>query len=98
MDLAESHLLSLEKIDGFEKNLNIFNVGLGKGVSVLELISIFEKTNNIKIPYIIGERRQGDLPIVYCNVNKSTEVLGFTPKYSIEDMCKDSWNYKIKNV
>ena len=97
MDLAESHILSIEKINNMEKNLNIFNIGLGKGTSVIELINIFERVNNIKLPYKIAEKRDGDLPIVYCDSNKSKIILGFSPKFSVEDMCRDSWNYKIRN-
>lgn len=98
MDLAESHILSIEKINKMEKNLNIFNIGLGKGTSVIELIHIFERVNNVKIPYKIIEKREGDLPVVYCDSNKCKTILGFSSKYSVEDMCKNSWNFKLKQA
>ncbi len=97
LDLADSHLLSIEKIDIFKNNLNIFNIGMGNGTSVLEIINIFEKVNNIKVPYNIVERREGDVPISYCKNDKSIEFLDFKPKKTIEDMCKDAWNYCLIN-
>lgn len=89
MDLAKGHLLALQKISSL-KGFNAINLGTGKGTSVLELIKTFEYVNNIKVKYVIGDRRTGDLPIVYASVDKATEVLGFEPYYMIADMCRDS--------
>ena len=61
------------------------------------LLEIFEKVNDVKVPYKIVGRRQGDLPIVYCNIDKVQKYLNFEPKYNIEDMCKDGWNYINNN-
>ena len=93
MDLADSHLLAIEKSTKMKNNLNIFNIGLGIGTSVLELLTIFEKVNNVKVPYKIAPRRDGDLSTVYCNSDKSKKYLDFKPKRTIEEMCIDSWNY-----
>ena len=89
MDLANGHLLALQKIDSL-KGFNVFNLGTGKGTSVLELIKTFELNNDVKIKYVIGDRRPGDLPIVYANIDKAKEVLGFEPNLSLAHMCVDS--------
>jgi UDP-glucose 4-epimerase len=89
MDLAKGHLLALQRI-GSLKGFNPFNLGTGKGTSVLQLIKIFEYVNNIKVKYVIGDRRPGDLPVVYASIDKATEILGFKPCYTIDDMCRDS--------
>ena len=96
LDLADSHVLSLKKMKDFKKRYNIFNIGLGKGVSVLELVKIFEKVNNTKIPYVISSKREGDIPISYCTTDLSQKYLEFYPKKKIEDMCKDAWNFQLK--
>lgn len=90
-DLAEAHLLSLRKINlitGHEK----FNVGTGKGYSVLDLIKTFEKANHVKINYIFHKRRPGDADISYANINKIKKIIGWRPNFNLLDMCKDSFN------
>lgn len=91
VDLAESHLKSLQylkKLTGYE----IFNVGLGTGISVLELINLFEKTNKIKINYKFSNRRIGDASISFASNHKIKKILKWSPLYSYADMCRDSWN------
>jgi UDP-glucose 4-epimerase len=95
MDLARGHLLSLEKIEKINK-LEEINLGTGSGTSVKKVIDIFERVNNIKVPLIMGERRPGDLPTVYCNCDKARELLGWTSEKTIEDACLDSWNYALR--
>ena len=96
MELAESHILALET-----KNINtnnpVFNIGLGKGTSILELIRQFEEVNNVRVPYKYMMRRQGDISEVYCISTKAKNRLKFKPKYTIKDMCRDAWNYKLKS-
>ena len=70
------------------KGYNVFNVGTGSGVSVIQLIKAYEKANNTKINYIFGERRDGDLPISTANVDKIFNILGWKTKYTLEDMVK----------
>lgn len=89
-DLAIAHIKSINsfhKISGHEK----INIGTGKGYSVLDLINTFEKTNKIKIKYIFTKRRDGDAAISYSSINKAKKILEWTPKFSLEDMCRDSW-------
>ena len=75
----------------------IFNLGTGKGHSVLELVKTFEKVNNIHINYRFSDRRLGDKAIVYSNCDLAREVLKWEPKRTISDMCKDGWNWIIRN-
>lgn len=90
-DLVHAHCLSLSKLNNH--GLHIYNVGTGNPVSVLELLNIFMSTNNIKINYKFADHRLGDLPIIYADCDKIKNELGFIPKYTIEDMCRDGYNY-----
>lgn len=96
VDLAKAHLSAVEYVEK-HKGCEIFNIGTGRGTSVLELVKAFEKVNNVKVPYAIGKRRAGDLATVYADCSKAKKVLGFETEYNIEDMCRDSWNWQTKN-
>ena len=96
MDLAEGHLAALH----FAKDhagCEIFNLGTGKGVSVLEMVTTFSSVNGVDVPYIIGERRAGDLATVYADPTKAEQVLGWHAKRTVADMCRDSWNWQKNN-
>ena len=84
IDLAEAHISALLN---FKNGFNYVNVGTGKGTSVLELINIFEKVNNIKIPYIIQNKRDGDIDIVYCDNLKIKNELNWTTIHNLENAC-----------
>ena len=94
MDLAEGHILALKNK---KKGLKIYNLGTGKGTSVLELVNMFSKINNVKVNYKIVDRRPGDIASCYASSEKANKELGFTCKYTLEDMCKDSYNFVKKN-
>lgn len=97
VDLANAHLSAMNYISKKrETNYHYFNIGTGKGTSVMELVNTFSSVNNCKLPYIIGDRRPGDLPIVYCNNQKALEELGWKPTKNVDDMCKDAWNFQTK--
>ena len=98
VDLAQGHVKALEKLNKEHSGLFIYNLGTGKGVSVLDLVQTFEKVNNIKIPYKIAPRRQGDIATCYSNTTKAQKELGFIATKTIEDMVKDAWNYESKNI
>lgn len=91
VDLAKGHVKALENAP---KGLNTYNLGSGKGVSVLELVTTFEKVNNIKVNYKIVDRRPGDLPEYYADATKAFEELEWKTEKTIEDICRDSWNYE----
>lgn len=96
VDLANGHLKALEKLEE-NPGLLIYNLGTGKGTSVLEMVHAFEKANNIKINYKIMPRRSGDIDASYADCSKANKELNWIAKYSIEDACKDSWNWQSKN-
>ena len=89
-DLAEAHIKALRKINLIKSHVPV-NIGMGKGISVLNLIKIFEEVNNIKVPYKIGKRRKGDAPITFSSNLKAKETLDWSPRYKYEDMCRHSW-------
>ncbi len=95
MDLANGHILALKNP---KSGLKIYNLGTGKGTSVLELVTMFEKVNNLKVNYKIVARRPGDIDACYASNVKAKNELGFETKYSLEDMCKDSYNFVLKNT
>ena len=94
VDLACGHLKALEKIKNSSGGFNIYNLGTGKGYSVLELVHTFEKVSCQKIKFKFGQRRKGDLPIVYASIKKAKTELGFKPNFNLEKMCLDSWNWQ----
>ena len=75
----------------------MFNLGTGCGYSVLEMVENFEKANGVKVPYVIGPRRAGDLAECYANPSKSEKLLGWKAEKGIFDMCKDAWNWQKNN-
>lgn len=89
-DLANAHLASIKTLKNIIGHIKI-NIGLGKGISVLELIKIFEKSNNLKINYQFCPRRVGDVAISYSDNNLSKEILNWQPILNYEEMCRDSW-------
>ena len=94
VDLAKGHLKALSYLLN-NKGQHIFNLGTGKGTSVLELLNIFEHVNNIKIKYEIGERRDGDLPVCFSSCEKAYKKLGWKASLTVEDMCKSAWNWAL---
>ena len=97
MDLAEGHICAMEKLNNFESKILNINLGTGKGTSVLELVEIFENINKVKVPYVFTNRRKGDYPIVVANNELAKKELHWLPKRNIGDMCRDGWNWQIKN-
>ena len=97
VDLAKGHIKALEKLISADGGIEKYNLGTGKGYSVLEIVNTFEKVNNIKIPYDIVEKRPGDLDEYYADPSKAEAELGWKTTKTLEDMCIDSWRY-IKNV
>ena len=93
VDLAKGHVKALEQLTK-QKGIVIYNLGTGKGTSVLELVHTFEKVNRIKVPYRIVGRRAGDIAECYADVEKAKQELGWTAEKNIEDMCKDTWRWQ----
>lgn len=96
VDLAKGHVKALKKFD--EKGgLSVYNLGTGKGNSVLEVVKSFEEVNGIKIPYKIVARRPGDIAANWCDASKAERELGWKAEYDIKDMCRDSWHWQQMN-
>lgn len=99
MDLADGHLCALKKLlneNPLEGDVSIYNLGTGRGHSVLELVNKFEEVSKTKIKYSIGKRRDGDIAVCFADVSKAERELGWKAKYSIKQMCEDSWRW-VKN-
>ncbi len=96
MDLAEGHVKALEYALTHTGEA-VFNLGTGKGCSVLELVKAFENASGITIPYVISDRRPGDLASTFSDPSKSEVVLGWKAKRSVEEMCRDTWNWQKNN-
>jgi len=96
VDLAYGHLCALRKL-AEKPGLVIYNLGTGRGTSVLELVHAFEKVNNIKIPYVMCPRRPGDVDENYADASKALKEMNFKTRLTIEDACRDSWNWQKNN-
>lgn len=96
VDLAIGHIKAIEKL--MEKpGLVTYNLGTGRGYSVLEVIHNYEKACHKKLPYVITDRRPGDIAISYADPSKANRELGWKAERDIEQMCRDSYNWQIKN-
>lgn len=96
VDLAKAHLCAVEYAVS-HKGCEVFNIGTGRGTSVLEIVKAFEKASGRKVPYVIGPRRPGDLATVYADPSKAQQILGFKAQFGIERMCEDSWRWQSNN-
>ncbi len=96
VDLARGHVKAIER---FAKKDGVFvcNLGTGHGYSVLDVIHAFEKACGKELPYVIRERRPGDIATCYSSPAKAEKELGWTAEFDLEDMCRDSWNWQQKN-
>ena len=90
VDLAKAHLAALKRLDETDAPIERFNIGTGKGYSVLDVIHAYEKAAGVKIPYVITERRSGDIDACYADPTKAKEVLHWEAQYDLDRMCQDS--------
>ncbi|XP_057838000.2 UDP-glucose 4-epimerase 1 isoform X2 [Cryptomeria japonica] len=98
MDLSDGHIAALSKL--FETNdigCEVYNLGSGRGTSVLEMVAAFEKASGKKIPLKFVDRRPGDSETVYASTEKAEKELNWKAQYGIEKMCRDQWNWSEKN-
>ena len=96
VDLAKGHLCALDKLDKEEKGLFIYNLGTGTGYSVLDIVNAFKKVNGVDVPYKIVGRREGDIATCFADPSKAKKELGFSCEKTLEDMCRDGWNFQKK--
>jgi UDP-glucose 4-epimerase len=96
VDLAEGHVATLAKL-AQNPGLCIYNLGTGKGTSVLEMVHAFEEVNGVKIPYKFQPRRAGDVTENFANCDKAEKELGWKAKRDIKDACRDAYYFQQKN-
>ena len=90
VDLAEGHVAALNCMT---RGISIYNLGSGRGTSVMELIKTFERVNCVKIPFVISERREGDVATTFADSSKAFKELGWKTQRTIEDICQDGYNF-----
>ncbi len=96
VDLAEGHVRALRAIEN-GCGVAVYNLGTGKGYSVLEVVHAFEEASGVRIPYVIVPRRDGDIAECYSSPEKAERELGWKARYSLYDMCLSSWNWQKNN-
>ncbi|WP_443627733.1 UDP-glucose 4-epimerase GalE [Candidatus Njordibacter sp. Uisw_002] len=94
VDVAEGHCAALTELGDRELPFNVFNLGTGYGHSVFQMLAAFENVSTIKIPYIVGPRRPGDVASCFASTEKATEFLGWAAKKTLKDMCLSAWNFQ----
>ena len=96
VDLARGHVAAV-KYACANNGCEVFNLGTGTGYSVLDMVKAFRSVNNVELPYVITDRRPGDIATCYADPAKSAQLLGWKAEHTLEDMCRDSWNWQKKN-
>ena len=95
-DLARGHIKAVEKVLG-STGVDAYNLGTGHGYSVLDMVKAFSEVNGVAVPYKIAPRRPGDIAECYADPTKAKEVLGWQAEFGLEKMCRDAWNFMVKN-
>jgi len=95
VDLANGHVAALDYLNKTQELLTV-NLGTGKGVSVLDMIRTFETVNNCKVPYRITDRRPGDIAKCWADTTLANQLLGWTAKHDLQNMCRDAWRWQTK--
>lgn len=96
VDLAKAHTLAINYVN--EHKYDVFNIGTGKGYSVLDIVKAYENANDIKIHFKIADRRPGDTDMFWSKPYKAMKYLGWKPEYTLEDMCRDSYNFIRREI
>lgn len=96
VDLARGHIKAVEKVLG-STGVDAYNLGTGHGYSVLDMVKAFSEVNDVAVPYKIAPRRPGDIAECYADPTKAKEVLGWQAEFGLEKMCRDAWNFMVKN-
>lgn len=96
VDLAKGHMAAIKEVKG-NGGIKVFNLGTGKGYSVLDVVNTFEKATGVNIPYKIAARRAGDIATCYSDASKALKVMGWQATHTLEEMCASSWNWQKNN-
>lgn len=94
VDLAHAHIKAIEYMDNMKDSYDVFNIGTGKGISVLEVVEEFERVSNHKLNYKFGERRSGDIVKIWADNSKAVNILKWQPKFDITAMISSAWNWQ----
>jgi UDP-glucose 4-epimerase len=98
VDLADGHIKAIERMENMgQGSVEAYNLGTGTGYSVLDVVTNFEKANGIDIPYKFASRRPGDIATCYADSSKALKVMGWKTQRTLQDMCRDSWNWQKNN-
>lgn len=97
VDLANGHLKALEKIEKLSGGVRIYNLGTGRGSSVFDVLHAYERACGRELPYVIAPRRPGDIAACWADPSLAERELGWKTKLTLDDMCRDSWNWQSKN-
>lgn len=97
VDLAAGHVKALEKLNVFAPDVRIYNLGTGRGYSVLQVIAAFSKACGKEIPYVIKPRRPGDIAQCYADASLAERELGFKAERGLDEMCEDAWRWQVRN-
>ncbi len=96
VDLANGHVKAVQKLVDHPKG-EVYNLGTGKGYTVLDIVKAFEESTGMSVPYEIVDRRVGDIAVCYADVTKASRELNWEAQYGIKDMCRDAWNWQKNN-
>ena len=96
VDLAKGHVAACAYVTA-HTGCEVFNLGTGTGYSVLDIVKTFEEVNGVAVPYVITDRRPGDIATCYASPDKSAQVLGWAAEKNLADMCRDSWRWQSQN-
>ncbi len=94
VDLAEAHVAALKYLPKSKEHMSTFNVGTGKGTSVMEMVHFFQEVTGKHLKYHIGDRRDGDIPKIYADTNKANDLLGWKTKLTVQDAIRSSWKFQ----
>jgi UDP-glucose 4-epimerase len=92
VDLAIGHVRAMERLDTM--GCEAINLGTGRGTSVLELVKAFERVNGVRVPFVMKDRRAGDVPSCFADPSLACTRLGWKTAHSIDDMCRDAWRWQ----
>ncbi|MCD7776120.1 MAG: GDP-mannose 4,6-dehydratase, partial [Firmicutes bacterium] len=95
-DLPNAHIAPLKRA-GAVKGWEAYNIGCGRGYSVYEIIDAYERASGVKIKRVVTPRRPGDIAVSYADPTRAKEILGWEAELTLDDMCRDSYNFRIKN-
>ena len=97
VDIAKGHTAALEALPNILSGFRAYNLGSGKGTSVLEMVEAFEKASGVEIAIQMKDRRPGDVAAMYCNPERALNELGWRTERSVNEMCEDLWRFQKDN-